>query len=205
MATLPETAFEIHGGCFCSAIRYTISVPDLESRPKIPTIPSMEMVPINKVTERLPMITLDHCTSCRRIPGAIIQSWFICPQAWVQFSLQPCHEKSDAPIMPTTIDYLMSDKALQEKTYLTHFTSSAKSNRTFCGKCGTHLTFYHSGPQNPVAIREKWGPIFDVANGSLDREALEMEGFRPSRQAWQSDGIMWVKELLKDGEKTLLG
>jgi hypothetical protein len=156
------------------------------------------------------MISLDHCTSCRRIAGALVESWFICPQSWIAFTLQPRSLESPTPkvdnksaedpedvIKPATISFLKPDKKLTERTYLSYFASSEHSNRTFCGKCGTHLTFYYS------AKAANWGPFFDVAVGTLDRESLEMEGFGPSRQAWMSDGIGWVQRLLKDGEKSL--
>lgn len=97
----------------------------------------------------------------------------------------------------------MPNKTIQEKTYLTYFSSSEESNRTFCGKCGTHLTFYNSGPPGKVAKEGKWGPYFDVASGTIDREFLEMEGFKPSRRVWDDDGIEWVKKLLKEGEGSL--
>ncbi|KAH7310000.1 Mss4-like protein [Rhexocercosporidium sp. MPI-PUGE-AT-0058] len=206
MSTLPETAFELKGGCFCSAIRYTISVPELEARPKIGSNPKTEIFPPNKVTERLPMISLDHCTSCRRIAGSIVESWFICPQSWVQFTLQPRSDPSFSPdeiLKPTMMECLMPDKALQDKTYLTYFSSSETANRTFCGKCGTHLTFYYSGPPGEMSTRGKWGPYFDVASGTFDREYLEMEGFKPSRRVWADDGIEWVNKLLKEGETSL--
>ncbi|KAG4418364.1 hypothetical protein IFR04_008506 [Cadophora malorum] len=212
MPALPETAFQLKGGCFCSAIRYTISIPELEARPKIPNDPKKEIFPPKKVSERLPMITLDHCTSCRRIGGTIIESWFICPQAWVQFTLQnrcatgnPASTSPDDSVKPTMMEYLMPDRELQEKTYLTYFSSSEDVNRTFCGKCGTHLTYYCSDP--PAAIppsRLHWGPYFDVAGGTLDREFLEIEGYRPNRYGWAEDGISWVKRLLREGERSLM-
>ncbi|KAK0101151.1 hypothetical protein ONS95_012870 [Cadophora gregata] len=173
MPSLPETPFQLKGGCFCSAIRYTISVPTLQSRPKIPSDPKREIYPPNAVTERLPMITLDHYPAVA--------------------SLDP----SSSP------EYLMPSKELQEKTYLTHFLSSEDVNRTFCGRCGTHLTYYCSEPVEVGSVREAWGPIFDVANGTIDREGLEMEGFRPSRRGWLDDGIEWVKKLLGEGEGSL--
>lgn len=47
----------------------------------------------------------------------------------------------------------------------------------------------------------KWEPHFDIAVGTLDKESLEMEGFRPSAHAWYTDGIEWVQKILKDGGK----
>ena len=48
-----------------------------------------------------------------------------------------------------------------------------------------------------------WGPILDVAVGTLDEESVGMEGFRPSYKAWVEEGIPWVKRLLEEGQKSL--
>jgi hypothetical protein len=209
-AQLPKTPFQLHGGCFCSAIRYTISVPELSERKPLPQTPlTLErmLVPVNEVNERMPIIIFDHCYSCRRVPGALVECWFICPPSWVQFTLQPRETSSSSPdekdpIKPETMELLESDKSLAERTYLTHFNSSEHANRTFCGKCGTHLTFLRTGPMTP--LREKMGLFFDISVGTLDKESLEMEGFAPSMQAWANDGISWVVKLLANGKKGLL-
>ena len=49
-----------------------------------------------------------------------------------------------------------------------------------------------------------WGLIVDVAAGTLDKESVEMEGFKPSYKAWLEDGIPWVMKLLEEGEKSLV-
>lgn len=205
--TLPETPFILTGGCFCSAIRYSISVPSLTERPLIiPAQPEAPLLPTNKVTERLPMITLDHCTSCRRVAGALVESWCIIPQHWMHFRLLPRHadfsKSPDSVLTPSTAEYL-TNKGLQNTSYVTHLQSSEESNRTFCGKCGTHLTFFHSGPPGEMSKRGGWGPYFDVSCGSLDRESLEREGFRPDRQVWGDDGIEWVVRLVNQGSRSL--
>jgi len=33
---------------------------------------------------------------------------------------------------------------------------------------------------------------------------LEMEGFTPSMQVWDKDGISWVVKLVKEGKKSLI-
>lgn len=48
------------------------------------------------------------------------------------------------------------------------------------------------------------GSFFDVAVGTLDKESLEMEGFAPSMQVWDKDGISWVVKLINEGKKALL-
>ena len=144
--TLPKTPFQLQGGCFCEAIRYKISVPELSERKELPRagMPADRLLmPLNEVNERMPLITLDHCNSCRRAPGSIVHSWFICPPEWVEFTLEPRKsgdekQKTDASCMA----YLQEDKTLVERTWVTHFNKSEHSNRTFCGRCGTQMTFF---------------------------------------------------------------
>jgi hypothetical protein len=207
-ATLPKTPFQLHGGCFCNAIRYTISVPTLSERKPLPQSPvnlDRLMVPVNEVNERMPIISFDHCNSCRRVPGMLVECWFICPLSWVEFTLQPREsgdEKEKEVIKVETLAYLQEDESLAERAWVTHFKSSENSNRTFCGKCGTHLTFYRTGPITP--LRQALGQFLDIAVGTLDKESVEMEGFGPSMQAWADHGISWVLKLVKDGKKGLL-
>jgi hypothetical protein len=199
--TLPKTPFQLHGGCFCSAIRYMISVPELSERKPLPkagmTADSL-LVPVNEVNERMPIISLDHCNSCRRVPGTVINSWFICPPEWVEFTVLP-RESGDEkePIKADSMAYLQEDKTLAERTYATHFKSSEHSNRTFCGKCGTHLTFFKTGPLGP------WGSFVDITVGTLDKESLEIEGFMPTIQFWHDLGIPWAVKLVNEGKKGL--
>lgn len=209
MTSLPATPFTLTGGCFCSAISYKISVPELSARagvPKIFTAPALG--PQNEVTERLPIITIDHCNSCRRIAGALAECWFICPQSWMQFSLlqkssDAISELMTARLEPETLAVLKGDEELLKSTYLSHFSSSENVHRTFCGKCGTHLTFHFA--RGAKKGYEHWPPIFDVAVGTMDKESLEMEGFGARRQGWQQDGIGWFQRLLKDGEEKFAG
>lgn len=65
------------------------------------------------------------------------------------------------------------------------------------------MTFFYSGEPGDLSTRSHWGPYFDIANGSIDREGLEMDGFKPSRTGWEEDGIEWVKRLVKEGKKSL--
>ncbi|KUJ16963.1 uncharacterized protein LY89DRAFT_684953 [Mollisia scopiformis] len=204
MATLPTAAFKLHGGCFCNAITYTISVPDLTSRPLNPSKPSKPLGPRNEVNARLPCIALDHCTTCRRIPGSILQVWFICPQSWAEFSLQPrSHDTATTPIKISTSEFLLPDKDVQERTWVTGFQSSEFAHRTFCGRCGTHLSFFYTGLDQKLAEEANWGPYFDLVLGSLNKESLEVEGLWPDRQVWVGSGIEWVKQLVAEGEGSL--
>lgn len=203
MASLPVTPFVLHGGCFCKAITYTISVPSLGSRPLIPNPPKRPFGPQNQTMESLPIITLDHCNSCRRIPGAIVDCWFVCPQPWATFSLLSRALPESRITSSTTAEVLRPTKELEDATFVRGFESSEHAHRTFCGKCGTHLSFYYSGEDDDMAREENWGPHFDVAVGTFEKESVEMEGMRPGSQGWWDEGIGWVKDVLREGEKGL--
>ena len=203
-AQLPKIPFQLRGGCFCRSIRYTISVPALEDRRELPQAPASldrMLVPVNEVNARMPIISLDHCRSCRGVPGAILGSWVICPPEWVTFELQPLDTEKDT-IKKDAMSYLETDKSLADQTTMTHFQSSENTNRTFCGKCGTHLTFYKSGPASPM--KQLLGPFFDISTGTLDKACLEMEGLVPGMQVWDQEGIPWVVKLVAEGKKGLL-
>ncbi|TVY62787.1 hypothetical protein LSUE1_G008446, partial [Lachnellula suecica] len=188
MSSLPLNPFTITGGCFGTVITYTLSIPSLSDRPKIPEIllknnRNLTLDAQNEITARLPITQLDHCNSCRRTAGAIVQCWFVFPQSWMQFSLLP--KESSEPeikrVKPQTVDVIKGDEKLLDNTYLSHFRSSEFAHRTFCGRCGTNLTFHFSG-KSKVQCFEDWPPIFDVAVGSMDQESVELEGLRPRTQ-----------------------
>jgi hypothetical protein len=89
---VPKTPSQLSGGCFCSAIRYRISVPELSERKEMPKLfayTGRRLAPLDEVSERMPIVTLDYCTSCRRIPGTILDSWVVCPRSWVKFTRSP--------------------------------------------------------------------------------------------------------------------
>lgn len=94
-----------------------------------------------------------------------------------------------------TLEVLVPSEDLEDKTYLKGFSSSEGVNRTFCGRCGTHFTFHwKKGDDNET--QKKWGPYFNVAMGTFDKESLEIEGMRPTCQSWWEDGIKWVQEMI---------
>ena len=98
-------------------------------------------------------------------------------------------------VTPATAEVLTPANKIEEKTYLKGFKSSESADRTFCGRCGTHFTFYYAGGDDDEA--KDWGPYFDVAIGTFEKESLEMEGMRPGRQSWWDDGIKWVQEMIR--------
>lgn len=75
--------------------------------------------------------------------------------------------------------------------------SSEGAHRTFCARCGTHLTFHWTGDDDEWVLKN-WGPHADIAMGTFEKESVEMEGMRPGRQSWWDDGIKWVQEMIRE-------
>ena len=92
-----------------------------------------------------------HCTSCRKSAGAPVV-------AWVTFPTNNFSFHRGAPV---------------------EFNSSPPVTRTFCGACGTPLTYTHV--ERPSEI--------DVTTCSLDDPAA----FPPSHHSWLSDNVSWVR------------
>jgi uncharacterized glyoxalase superfamily protein PhnB len=95
-------------------------------------------------------IGICHCQSCRRASGAPSVSWFTIPSAqFTRLTGTPQNHRSSAHVV-----------------------------RTFCGACGTQLTYAHdSSPES-----------LDVTTASLDHpEAVE-----PTKEIWLVDKLPWV-------------
>lgn len=185
----------------CSAIRYSISVPPLSSRPLVPrALPT----PINPTGEtvptRLPFIDIDHCEDCRRACGGLLQCWFICPQSWISFVLLPRTNAQARPEVNTVGDAVgysceviaNPSPEILETTYLGHYESSLDIHRCFCTRCGTGLTYSSSKDRGP-----SWtlGAIVDLAVGSMDRESIEL--VRPERHGWWNSGTGWIRDIVE--------
>ena len=92
-----------------------------------------------------------HCKSCRRAAGSPVV-------AWLTFA---------------TTDFRFS------KGQPVEFSSSPPVRRTFCGSCGTPLTYAHR--DSPESI--------DVTTCSLDAP----QSFPPTHHSWLSDDVEWVR------------
>ena len=103
-----------------------------------------------------------HCNSCRRASGAPSVAWAVFAAADFAFvKAEPATFRSSPPVV-----------------------------RTFCGKCGTPLTYQHD--ESPRTI--------DVTTGSLDFP----ERFAPVREIWLDDRLTWepVNEALPHYRRT---
>ena len=92
-----------------------------------------------------------HCKTCRRVAAAPVVAWVTFPRARFRFLQgQPSAFHSTAPV-----------------------------RRTFCGSCGTPLTYEHADSSEYV----------DVTTCSLD----DPESFPPTHHSWLSHDIAWVR------------
>jgi len=92
-----------------------------------------------------------HCQSCRRAAGSPVVAWLTFATSDFQFS----------------------------KGQPVGFSSSPPVRRTFCGSCGTPLTYAHR--DFPASI--------DVTTCSLDTP----QSFPPTHHSWLSDDVEWLR------------
>lgn len=168
---------------------------------------------------RLPLIPLDHCSTCRRLLGAIVQCWIILPQTWVSWDLllKPASSDPSADVRNTLST---PEVVYSGKHYLAAFQSTADDgtngsvSRTFCSRCGTTFTFAFKASEGAASrslsgtgngegeVGKAFPAIISLTVGSLDNESLEM--VRPDRHGWWGAGIGWIKELLRKGDNGLM-
>ncbi|KAF2227906.1 hypothetical protein BDZ85DRAFT_255081 [Elsinoe ampelina] len=191
MAFLPTSPVTLEGGCMCKAVRYTVKIPALEERPISAKAVTYHHGKKLDGPTRMPFVTIDHCESCRLSCGGLVQSWMILPQPWVIFRLKGSNQMEEY----TTKDVIMPSKEVLGNTTVRSYKSSDDVHRTFCGTCGSTLTYSFDGNET-----SPYGPILDLTVGTLDRTSLESEGFRVDRQGWWDDGISWIRDMLRNGD-----
>jgi hypothetical protein len=239
MAALPSTPLILTGGCYCGAIKYTAEIPKLEDRPLVPgalvtvltashpreehSSPHSEDIssPVTLFTPtRLPLIPLDHCSTCRRLLGGIVQCWIILPQTWVNWDLLSKASSSSLVSSPYTRAVLSTpDVVYSGKDFLSAFQSTIDEGtdgsvtRTFCSCCGTTLTFAFKASQGAASrslastedgggeVGKDFPALVNLTVGSLDDESLAM--VRPDRHGWWDSGVGWIKDLLRKGDRGL--
>jgi len=92
-----------------------------------------------------------HCQSCRRVAAAPVVAWVTFPAQGFRFTKgKPREFRSTAPVL-----------------------------RTFCGDCGTPLTYRND--RHPDTL--------DITTASLDAP----ERFPPTHHSWLGDDLAWVK------------
>jgi hypothetical protein len=233
MAYLPTTPLELTGGCFCSAIKYTISIPSLTDRPLVPGAVDTPLLEHATHTDhssrqpssnssaptRLPLIPLDHCSVCRRILGAIVQCWLICAETWVKWDL--LHKPTSTSPSEETRSTFSTDEVVHSDThYLSAFQSTPDDGtngcvtRTFCSRCGTTLTFAFKSSKgatsrslSAIAVgKGEVGKAFPaLVNVTVGSlDDASLEKVRPDRQGWWDYGVGWIKELLSRGDGGLI-
>ena len=94
--------------------------------------------------------SLCHCRSCRLAAGAPSVAWIVVRREHFAFT-------TGAPA---------------------HFCSSPPVIRTFCGQCGTPLTYRHEDSPNTI----------DVTTATLDAP----EDFPPTREVWLEHRLAWA-------------
>ena len=92
-----------------------------------------------------------------------------------------CRKASAAPVVPW-LNVNLANLAFTQGQPV-EFNSSPMVTRTFCGRCGTPLTYRNEGD----------GDVIDVTTCSLD----DPQAFPPAYHVWTSHGLSWVK--LADG------
>ncbi len=158
---VPDHELTLNGGCNCGSIRYRVDVPELAKRPYHPA----------KQDIQFPMIATDHCNDCRKATGSVISMWLCVPATMLSVRLRP----APTDTIKTTQDcgsYHPSMTALRENSAeslgstLRWYVSSPQRTRTFCGHCGTNVTYAI------FPLPEGDQQMFEVVLGTLDREDI---------------------------------
>jgi hypothetical protein len=107
---------------------------------------------IRYVITREPRVTtLCHCRSCRLATGAPVVAWVVLPLEGLAF-------EQGSPVA---------------------YRSSPTVERTFCGQCGTSLTYRRDGLDS-----------IDIHTATLDAP----DAFPPAREIWLEDKIGWMTD-----------
>ena len=184
--------FTIEGGCNCRAVRYKIDIPALSSRPFYPAGGAEKNI-------RTPTIVTDHCNDCRQATGSFLPAWILTPISMISASCVTRSDSTDKPKcdvdqpvwIPAT--KVFTPSTASENTFLSFDESSEGRRRTFCGRCGTNLSYAI------FPALEGWTEMLDMVFGTLDRKYLEDKSLAPERQLWWDYGIDWIKSFSSEG------
>jgi len=190
---LPDHPLVLHGGCNCSAIRYMINIPAVSERP---------LNPLSNGEVTFPVVLTDHCNDCRRAIGSILPVWICVPTEMMSCSLQPISTTQGRDSVSSEVEQwvpatdLFQQGPHSENYWLRFYKSSENATRTFCGRCGTSLTYAIS-----PSMGDGWPDLFDVVLGTIDRKDLENGWMAPDRHCWVECEIPWVAALTSGGPK----
>ena len=196
---LPRESLTIEGGCNCCAVRYRVEIPSFDRRPvHLAGDPEAQREEI-----RLPMVATDNCNDCRRATGSILPFWICAPISMVSGLYLPRSDSSSVAEEPKAGTWLPATNmfkptATSEKTFLTFYKSSEVARRSFCGRCGTNLTYTYFGP-----TPDGWVETVDIVLGTVDRKYLEGRDLAPERHLWWDYGIDWIKDFTINGASQL--
>ena len=192
---LPDHPFTVNGGCNCRAIRYKITVPAHEDRPLNRYCDPSAL----SEKERFPAVLIDHCNDCRRATAALLPVWIAVPMTFIEFSCSVEASIDCAPKNEPQPDWISGNELLQDGpksgkgTALRLYNSSPGKYRGFCGNCGTMLMY------KSFKFPESWPDMMDILLGTVDREDLERDWMKPTRELWWDKGIPWIQELVREG------
>lgn len=152
---LPSEPLVLRGGCNCTAVRWRMSLPEASKRVANPYhTPGTDVGDI-----RLPTAVVCHCDGCRQAMGALGAYGFTSDMALLELSLLPKSTLPDRekgkddetrpPYVPAAS--LLDDPSVVDRgdLWLTHYESSPKRHRLFCGRCGTQIAIAASKDSIP--------------------------------------------------------
>jgi hypothetical protein len=90
---MPRQSFILRGGCNCHAVRYQISVPEWDSRARLPWhTPGKDIGDV-----RIPISTICHCNDCRRATTSLGAYGLITDMSTVELSVLSRKKTSTSP------------------------------------------------------------------------------------------------------------
>ena len=204
---IPPIPTTLTGGCNCTAIRYTITLPPLANRPNLIT-------------------AICHCNDCRHATAQLNLMGFCCPTTYITFHLL-LKDSVTVPSWPepgngkhhdggggiwegegTKRVDVPAKRAVEpgpetSNTFFQQYRSSHKASRDFCTNCGTPVSYFFHNPLPEGAVE-----TMDVYIGSLDTKFLDGKAengaeVRPASHVHWDLGIEWIKRLYREGDRTL--
>lgn len=200
----PSEPLTLRGGCNCTAVRWRMSLPDASKR-----VDNPYHTPGTSIGDlRLPTAVVCHCDGCRRATGSLGAYGFTSDMALLELSILPRgtvpdqREIQDDDARPSYVpaeNLMDSDTKQLDTLWLTHYESSPKRHRWFCGRCGTQIAIAPSKDAIPPEFG--WPRVVNIWAGTTDRNLLENDWCRPDHINNCSVAIPWVRDHVRNGAK----